>query len=159
MFRTSVWFIKWGSIIAALVAGAGWVADNAGGGGMMNFLGGLILNALNGQGQNVAGGSRPHSRARPQTRSRPKPWESFQPHGNWQYQENQNNAYQGSPLVQEIIQGVVGAAERGSWIDAAKRAYDGFQNPGADRSRVDETTRRSQPERKTKARNAGRDPR
>ena len=152
--------MKWGSIIAALVAGAGWVANNAGdgGGGMMNFLGGFVLDALNGQGQTAA---HPRPRTRPQTRSRPKPWDSFQRHRDWQHQENQNNANQGTPLVQEIIQGVVGAAERGGWLDAAKRAYDGFQNAGADRSRGDDTAKRPHPERKakTKARNTGRDPR
>lgn len=171
MFRTSVWFMKWGSIIAALVAGAGWVAGNAGGagvggqggggGGMMNFLGGLVLDALNGQGQNAAGGTRSRPRTRSQTRSRPKPWDSFQQHRDWQYQENNDNANQGTPLVQEIIEGVVGVAERGGWLNAAKRAYDGFQNAGADRNSDDETGRRTQPARKakTKAKNAGRDPR
>ena len=152
--------MKWGSIIVALVAGAGWVANNAGdgGGGMMNFLGDFVLDALNGQGQNAAGGTHPRQRTRPQTRSRPKPWDSFQRHRDWQYQENQNSANQGSPLVQEIVQGVVGAAERGGWLDAAKHAYEGFQNAGADRSRGDDKARRPQPERKAETK-ASRDPR
>src|SRR5882762_10277449 len=61
MFHIGVWVMKWGTIVGALVAGAGWVAAQAGGmgggngiglgqGGMMSFLGSLILDTINGQG-------------------------------------------------------------------------------------------------------------
>src|SRR5882762_7233008 len=52
MFQTGMWVMKWGTILGALIAGAGWVAvqtgaggaggiGQAGGGGMMSFLGSL----------------------------------------------------------------------------------------------------------------------
>lgn len=154
MFRTGVWFVKWGVIVGAIAAGVGWLAANGGGGGgqagvgrggVMSFLSGLVLNAINGYGQNAAGGSRTRSRTR--TQSRPKVWESFQQE--WQYQDNSNHERreQGNGMVQGIIENIVGAAERGGWLAAARRAMDGFQSVGTEPVGADS---REQPAKKPK---------
>jgi len=164
MFHTGVWFVKWGTIVGALVAAAGWIAaqgggggggiGQAGGGGMMSFLGGLILDAINGQGQNAAGGSRSRSRTQSQSR-RPKAWESFQQqegqrNTNPNRNNNDNERREGDGMVQDIIGSIIRAAERGGWLDAARNAMDGFQNAGA-AGDGDGTGRRQQPGRKAKA--------
>jgi hypothetical protein len=180
MFQTGVWVMKWGTILGALVAGAGWVATQAGGGGggggvgqaggsgMMSFLGGLILDAINGRGQNAAGGSRARSRSRtqPQSRTRPNAWEPFQQQQQQQRQtrsqrttnanrneRNNERTEGGDGVVQGIIESIVGAAERGGWLDAARSAMDGFQNVG--RAGGDTEAGRKQPTRKAKAKGTG----
>jgi hypothetical protein len=172
--------MKWGTILGALVAGAGWVATQAGGGGggggvgqaggsgMMSFLGGLILDAINGRGQNAAGGSRARSRSRtqPQSRTRPNAWEPFQQQQQQQRQtrsqrttnanrneRNNERTEGGDGVVQGIIESIVGAAERGGWLDAARSAMDGFQNVG--RAGGDVEAGRKQPTRKAKAKGTG----
>jgi hypothetical protein len=144
MFQTGVWVMKWGTIIGALVAGAGWIAAQGGGGGVgqlggggvMSFLGGLILDAINGRGQNAAGGSRSRSRTQSQSRTRSKPWEPFQQsrgqHSSNANRNNNNNERTAGEdgTVQGIIGSIIEAAEKGGWLDAARNAMDGFQNAG-----------------------------
>lgn len=178
MIRTGLWFAKWGTILGAVMAGAGWMAGNGGGGagvgqagggaggGMMSFVGGLVLDAINGRDQNAAGGSRSrNTRSRPNTNSQtpPRAWDS------WQYQEkpstrgkgkNSNNnrndhdqGQDGRDMVQGIIGSIIGAADRGGWLDAARSAMDGFRNAGADAEASTEESNartRKQPTRKTK---------
>ena len=154
MFQTGVWLAKWGTIVGALVAAAGWVAGQgggggvgqAGGGGMMSFLSGLILNAINGQGQNAAGGPRSRSRTRPSA------WEPFQRHQhntntNQNNNNNNNERTDGDGVVQDLIRGIIRAAERGGWLDAARNAMDGFQNTAGN---ADGAGSRKQPGRKAK---------
>lgn len=151
MIRTSVWFVKWGTIFAALAAGLGWAAGDAGGAGLgqaggggagiMSLLSGLVMDAINGQNQNAAGGAR----ARPNTNrntknantkgqsgsrgTRPKAWESFQQHNDWQYQENANG--RGAGDLNEVLQGIMGSVMGGGgWMDAAKNAWNSVQNAG-----------------------------
>jgi len=160
-----VWFVKWGAILGALAAGAGWIAANGGGdvaqgglgGGVMSFLSGLLLDAINGRGQNAAGNSRTRSRTRTQSQSQsrnapPKVWESFRQHRDWQYQDNTNTNNNNDRREEGMIQGVIGnimeAAEMGGWLAAAQRAMDGFQGAGAEAAG---TVPKKQPERKAKA--------
>ncbi|KAF9241646.1 hypothetical protein BU15DRAFT_87217 [Melanogaster broomeanus] len=90
MFRTTFWCLKWGAILAALAAGAGWYMGNqdAGGRGLVSSLGGAILGMLNTAGQDAAGARRERSPQTPRNQgNRPKSWESFEKHQQWQYQE------------------------------------------------------------------------
>ncbi|PPQ98456.1 hypothetical protein CVT24_004136 [Panaeolus cyanescens] len=89
IYRTTTWFIrtvfffvKWGGIIAALAAGAGYFMAQPGGGGgqVMPGIGGFLFNTL--FNRNPTPASNPNNRAK-----RPKPWNSFQEHREWQYQE------------------------------------------------------------------------
>ena len=160
--------MKWGTIIGALVAGAGWIAAQGGGGGvgqlggggMMSFLGGLILDAINGKGQNAAGGSRSRSRSQSQSRTRSKPWEPFQQsrgqHSSNADRNNNNNERTAGEdgTVQGIIGSILEAAEKGGWLDAARNAMDGFQNAGT-AGDDDGAGKRKQPSRKAKTKARG----
>ncbi|KIJ67841.1 hypothetical protein HYDPIDRAFT_107360 [Hydnomerulius pinastri MD-312] len=134
MLRTTFWFIKWGTILGALTAGAGWYMgnQNAGGGGrgLVANLGGVIFSMLNGEGQNTAA-RRSQSNTAPRSSSqgtRPKPWESFDKHQEWQYQER-NEGGEARNEAQRIMSDIMTAANRilvdGGWLDAAKSAFAG----------------------------------
>ncbi|RDB25305.1 hypothetical protein Hypma_008054 [Hypsizygus marmoreus] len=125
MLRTTLWFVKWGTILGALTAGAGWYMGSAnengvGGYGVIPTLGNFVLDMINGQGQNAAGGSRSRSqkqryRASPE-RKKPKPWDSFERHREWQYQETEGRV--GNADAQTIINDIMGAASsavKDSW--------------------------------------------
>jgi len=135
MIRLSVWFVKWGFILAALIAGVGWYAANINGvalpgaSGVVSGLGGLLLDVLNpnidGQGQ----GSRPKrspAKSSRERKPRPKPWHSFEQHRGWQ--EEADGAGEDGD-VQKIIGDIVGAAGRAvkqsGWWEAAKNMVEG----------------------------------
>jgi len=131
MFRTTFWFIKWGTIFAALAAGAGWYMGNqdAGGRGLVSTLGGAVFSMLNGDGQDAAGARRQRSSQTPRNQgSRPKSWESFEKHQEWQYQEG-NQGREGENEVQKIISDIMAATNRilveGGWWDAAQSIFAG----------------------------------
>ncbi|GBE81060.1 hypothetical protein SCP_0307840 [Sparassis crispa] len=177
MIRTGFWFIKWGTILAVLTAGAGWVMSNAnanGGsgvgvpfaGGFIPVIGGFLLDMLNGQGQNAAGGARSNprpktqsqstrSRSRPQNQPkspRPKAWESWDRHREWQYNENEGTDAGSEGEVKKVIGDIIGAAGRvlsdGRWWEAAKGAVDEFaqvlgESGGTDDGRGEEYKKQS----------------
>jgi len=154
MFHVGVWVMKWGTIVGALVAGAGWLVAQAGGVddgngvgqargmGVMSFLSGLVLDAINGQGQNAAGSTRSQSRSHTQSKSRTrsKAWEPFrqqqgQRSTKTKTNRNKNERTQegdGNESVQGIIENIIGAAEKGGWLDAARNAMNGFRSAGND---------------------------
>lgn len=86
MLRTSFWFIKWGTIVAALIAASGWVLGSqqlqANGSVGWSSLGEAAIDMLN--NPNV-GQSKRKSRAPPQ---RPRVWETFDRHRAWQERQN-----------------------------------------------------------------------
>ena len=113
MFRTGLWFVKWGIILAALLATTGWFMENTQGNTIGNYMsiGGSIWNFVADSSQKTPPGSS-SSRSR---KARPKPWESFERHREWQYQEREV-AHDDLP---DFIKNIVGAAkavfERGDW--------------------------------------------
>jgi len=118
----------------------------------MSFLSGLLMDAMNGQDQNAAGGPRSRARARPNKNDKsgsrgtqPKAWES------WQYRENANNGGAGAGELNEVLQGIMGSVMGGGgWVDAAKNAWNGFQNAGAADEEDSSTGRRKQAPRQAK---------
>ncbi|KAK0476605.1 hypothetical protein IW261DRAFT_1421358 [Armillaria novae-zelandiae] len=74
MLRTSFWFIKWGTIVAALIAASGWVL-----GSQQLQANRNMLNHRN------VGQSKRKSRTPPQ---RPRVWETFDHHRAWQERQN-----------------------------------------------------------------------
>jgi len=180
MIRTSFWFLKWGSIFAALLGGAGYYMGMGGGngngimglmgvpgaGGIVTGLGGMLLDMINGQGQNAAGGSRGSrsqaSRSRKtktgsasssrnqKPKEKPKPWDSFEAHRDWQYQ--QDAAAEDGNDVQKVLGDILGAVKDSGWWEIAKGVVDGALNGNedADDEGGDQKTRRKQPERKAK---------
>jgi hypothetical protein len=139
MIRASMWFVKWGAIFGALIGGAGWYMGNrngVGGYGVVAGVVGLVLDVINGQGQNAVGGSRArprpqssHKRARASGGNKPKPWESFERHRQWQYRENEVGG--GNEDVQKVIGSIIGAAggfvKDSRWWEAAKNIVAGEQ--------------------------------
>ncbi len=114
MIRTTFWFVKWGSILATLAAGAGYFMGTAQGngegvaafngpGGVLGMLGSMLLGVLNEDNANSArsrstrrsnprsGASGPRTRSQKQKKEtgqeqqRPKAWESWDKHREWQY--------------------------------------------------------------------------
>lgn len=127
IFRTTFWFIKWGTILGVLAAGAGWYMGNndinGGGRGLVSTLGAILLNALNSDGRDGVGARMPETTPRTSKR-RTKPWESFE--NQWQYRED-NPAQARDNDAQRIMSDIVAAANRvlmeGGWWDAAKSAF------------------------------------
>ncbi|EPT04961.1 hypothetical protein FOMPIDRAFT_1139845 [Fomitopsis schrenkii] len=165
MIRTTFAFVKWGTLISLLAAGAGYFMGSANGGngvggqgqgsGIVPTIGGMILDMLNGQSQNAAGGARTQKRQAP----RPKAWESWDKHEQWQYDENTRNGQSegGDSATQQImgqIFGAVGRAVRdGGWWEATKNAVDSVlqeEDAEAGGEAGAGTGRRKQPSRKAK---------
>lgn len=131
VLRTSVWIIKWGIILGALMAGAGWCMGNRAERSIVNYgfvsnVGGFVLDMINGEGQDVSR-SRSKSRVRNSRPSRspnkkPKVWESFKRHREWQNQEKAAVTDKKTSLPQifnDLVVGVASKAVGGSgwWND------------------------------------------
>lgn len=166
MIRTTFAFVKWGTLLSLLAAGAGYFMGNANanggngvggqGSGIVPVIGGMILDMLNGQGQNAAGGARSQKQKKA---PRPKSWESWDKHEQWQYKENAQNGQGGDSGTQQIMGQIFGAAGRavreGGWWEAAKSAVDSVlqeQDAEVGEEASAETGRRKQPPRKAKTR-------
>ena len=123
--RTTTWLIKWGIITAAVSVASAWVF---GGGGLVPSLAGVVLDMLNGRGQDAAGGPRGHQRGQ----ARPQAWESFDRHWEWQFEEEQWNAADStspSQHVQQFVADVLQRAKDGSWWSIARGAMQSFSDP------------------------------
>lgn len=170
ILRTGFWFAKWGSIFALLTAGAGYFMGNAhanggqnglfDGRGLIPTIGGFVLDLINGQGQNAAGGNRqrrPYSHSNSQStystssrarkskpQERPKAWESWDRHHEWQYQENPGPD---GADVQNVIGDILGAAgsviRESGWWEAAKEFVDGLGKERDDGAQAGSTKRQS----------------
>ncbi|KAF7298169.1 hypothetical protein HMN09_01038700 [Mycena chlorophos] len=113
MFRTSFFFVKWGTILGGFIALASWLlaqqdANGLAGRGMVGGIGGLVLSILNGDGQNGAGGRRTRSKPKRTQQRKPKAWESWDRHREWQYQEEQ------APANEDAFADLMNVA--GDWI-------------------------------------------
>lgn len=105
--RFTFWFIKWGTVLAALFGGIGWVMS----GGVSEF--------LNQRG--VDGGRRTRSSSAP-----PRAWDSWDRHDSYR-QERQRRVPPADAAddVQQFVQELAGAAgsvyaQSGDWWEAAK---------------------------------------
>lgn len=127
MLRTSIWFIKWGTILGALVGGAGWWmgANNAvGAPGVASVLGGLVLDMINGEKGTKDSPRSVRGKANRNTRTRPKAWDNFQKHKEWQYEEATNS--QGVD-AQAVLEEILATARDGGVWNAMKSTLQGFQ--------------------------------
>ncbi|KIK27645.1 hypothetical protein PISMIDRAFT_674543 [Pisolithus microcarpus 441] len=129
MFRTVFWFVKWGTILAALSAGVGWYMANQNSSGtgnddLISNLGKAFMNTASQTGEKV----------------RPKSWDSFDKHRTWQHQK-QAGSGAGISNAQQIMADIAAAAGRtlmqGNWWDAAKTA---FTSSTTDRDQTRKTT-------------------
>ena len=120
-------------IVGAIAAGVGWLAANGGGGegdrlvwegeGVDVFsLSGLVLNAINGYGQNAAGGSLALVLAHEHNHDQ-KYGNHSSRNGSTKITQIMKGENRGMVWVQGIIENIVGAAERGGWLAAARSGY------------------------------------
>ncbi|GLB44919.1 hypothetical protein LshimejAT787_1802560 [Lyophyllum shimeji] len=140
MLRTTVFFVKWGTIFGALIAGVALVMGNAHEHGLGNYdamagLGSIFLDLLRGKGRRAAArawasGSRSHSRTsrtRGSEKRKPKPWESFEQHREWKYDETQ--AEEDGADAQKVIRDILGGAgklvKESGWWNAVKGVMEG----------------------------------
>ena len=144
MIRTAFAFAKWGFILSALSAAAGYFLANANlegqegagvghyGLGLVSSLGAMLWTALNGDGRkSPSTGQRAHTRT--QKQSRPKPWESWDQHRNWQYNEaaarDGHDASQDGN-IQEVVGKIIGSASKvmqeSGWWETAKNVAGEF---------------------------------
>ncbi|KAL4252645.1 hypothetical protein ABKN59_005302 [Abortiporus biennis] len=175
MIRTAFAFVKWGFLLSALGAAAGYILANGqnnggnglgaligGGAGLIPLLGGYVLDLLNGQDQNVADGARTtggrstksrtkNSRTR---QARPKAYESWDKHKDWQYNENAANGAGSNPDVQKVINDVLGATgkavKESKWWEVAKGVADEFKR-GLNGEEIQSGETRSQRKAKSKS--------
>ncbi|KAJ7594730.1 hypothetical protein C8J56DRAFT_778858 [Mycena floridula] len=130
--RVGFWFMKWGTVLGALIAGAAWImgtANNAGADltsfGVLSAVGGAVADLIKGQGLNDG---QPRSSARrPKARkSRPKAWNSFAEHKEWQ------NAQKDEGEVARVLQDVLASAEQAvkdsAWWSTAQSIL-GLEDP------------------------------
>ncbi|KAG1816016.1 uncharacterized protein BJ212DRAFT_1356052 [Suillus subaureus] len=133
MVRTTIWFIKWGTILGTLTAGLGWYMGQSAGGNtsIISSLGGFIWDVLNEPAQSTSSTQRssrsPKTRTQHKSNDRPRSWESFEKHKQWQYQERDGN--QEGNDAQKIMSNIAKAANRllaeGGWWDVARGIFDG----------------------------------
>jgi len=137
VIRTAFWFVKWGTILVAVSAGMGWyMATQNAGAALIPDLGGILLNALNGDGWDPTDARQSRSTTsqsfpRTNAKSRSKPWESFSKHHTWQYQEQHRDREEGTD-ARRIMSDIAAAANHllveSRWWDAAKDVFTGATN-------------------------------
>ncbi|KAI0321058.1 hypothetical protein OF83DRAFT_413852 [Amylostereum chailletii] len=153
MVRTFIFFIKWGTILSALVGGAGWYiaqqraqGNDLGGWGQSGFTG-VLFDVLAGKAGQTSS---------PRTRSsspRPKAHESFERHREWQYEQDQEAKTGSADDVQKFVDQIVDKVTEGTWFGMAKGLVGSFAQgrQAEDGEGKDGRQRRQQPRRKAKA--------
>ena len=146
MIRTAFAFVKWGFLLSALGAAAGYFLANANiggdvgaigafGAGIVSSLGAMILAVLNGDSTNSASSasSKKSTRTRAgqrQHKQKPNAWDSWDRHREWQYSEHAGQGAGQGEGVQEVIGNILGTAGKAvresGWWEAAKAAVDEF---------------------------------
>ncbi|KAF8983109.1 hypothetical protein BDQ17DRAFT_777192 [Cyathus striatus] len=137
MIRTSVWFAKWGSILAILIGSVGYLAGNAQVDGNRDLIT-SVLSMISGQRQEASLRTRkPHSTQR---NGKPKAWDSFERHQEWQYQHEGN---QDEINGRDIMQHITGIGEQilgdQTWWKVAKGVLVGDSQDAKDTKRKRES--------------------
>lgn len=152
MLRTSIWFIKWGTILGALTAGMGWYMGNQNAGvgnkSIISSLSGFIFDTLNSQGQYTPDAQRssrtPRTRTQHKSSDRPKSWESFDKHNQWQYNQARDGNQEGND-AQDIMTSIMKTANRvlaeSGWWNVARGIFDGSTSD--DKATAGDNQRRS----------------
>lgn len=102
VLRTSFWFIKWGTIISILLAGASYYMRNdvaVENRGIIPDIARYMINMANG-GQGSEDWRKVRSRQK--RKQKPKVWESFERLYEWQYQEVNNARAESENLMSKI---------------------------------------------------------
>jgi hypothetical protein len=162
MVRTSLWFAKWGTILATLAGGAGWLAGqqangrgldlNGGMAGLANSVGTILWDVINspqggaGGRDGGSGNSRPRRRSqrtkkRESSSSKPKAWDTFDKHAEYKAGKaagaSEDRDDEGAPGLMDgkkIMGQIVGFAGKMGWLDAMKEAVDSVAKDLADKA-------------------------
>ncbi|KAG1870106.1 hypothetical protein DFJ58DRAFT_764662 [Suillus subalutaceus] len=139
MIRTSIWFIKWGTILGALAAGLGWYMGQSAGGNtsIISSLGGFIWDVLNEPAQSTPGNQRssrsPKTRTQHKSNDRPK---------------SERDGNQEGNDAQNIMSNIAKAANRllaeGGWWDVARGIFDGPSSENKATNSDNDRTKKSQ---------------
>ena len=125
VLRTSIWFIKWGTIISILLAGASYymgndvVVENR---GIIPDIGRYMMNLANGGHGSENWGK---VKSRQKRKQKPKVWESFERLYEWQYQEV-NNAQVESENLMSMIAGTADGVVKNFWGNSEAHSEGGF---------------------------------
>ena len=135
--RTSMWFVKWGAILAILMGGTGWIIGaskavmSPGANGVLSGIRDVVLDTIN---VGSATGSRRSRTRRKGSQSPPKPWESFDRHRAWRERQQgpQETDQQGDALkyVADIVDAAGRAAGGTAWWEVVKSVVDGAGKSG-----------------------------
>ena len=137
VLRTSFWFIKWGTIISILLAGASYYMGNNAAvenRGIFPDIGKYMINIANG-GQGSDDWRRVRSRQKRKHKSqRPKVWESFERLREWQYQEANNVQVEGEHLMSMIAGAADHVLEKSEWWAVVKNIWVKTEEDGSSRN-------------------------
>ena len=125
VLRTSFWFIKWGTIISILLAGASYYMGNdvaVEDRGIIPDIGRYMINMANG-GQGSE--DREKFKSRQRRKQKPKVWESFERLYEWQYQEVNNAQVESENLI-SMIAGAADTVVKNFWGNSEEYSEDGF---------------------------------
>ncbi|KAG6862322.1 hypothetical protein C0995_016020 [Termitomyces sp. Mi166 len=141
MLRTSIFFVKWGTLFGILIAGTAWFMGNESSlgrySGVISTLGNFILDAMNGSVQKSTGHSRSSSRTQSSRTQesegrKPKAWDSFERHREWQYEQMQGNG--ATTDAQKVIDDIIGSAGKfvreNGWWSVVKGIVEGIPETG-----------------------------
>ncbi|KAJ3931604.1 MAG: hypothetical protein NXY57DRAFT_1006777 [Lentinula lateritia] len=137
MLRTTFWFIKWGTLLAAMAAGAGWLLGNGGNAvgtqSVVNTAAGVILDMINHEEKSDARSTRSSS-----GRKRPKPWDSFKDHRDWQYKEKDGETtnHDAQILMDSVLSAAGSAIKGSSWWGVFNGGGGEMEEKGSDSSSV-----------------------
>ena len=115
MIRAGITMIKWGTILAAIFAGIGWLLNN-------NVNGVGAMQDVTWWKQRAGFSSRYGTRPHPFYRKRRRPWDTFDEQGQWQYDDKRDGQYndnQGSQQAQRVMDEILEVVGRGVGDGAA----------------------------------------
>jgi hypothetical protein len=137
VLRTSFWFIKWGTIIGILLAGASYYMGNdvaVENRGIIPDIGRYMINMANG-GQGSQDWRRVKSRQKRKHKSpRPKVWESFERLREWQYQEINDAQVEGEHLMSMIAGAADHVLEKSEWWAVVKNIWSNGEEDGSSKN-------------------------
>jgi len=138
VLRTGFWFIKWGTIISILLAGASYYVGNdiaVGNRGIIPDIGRYMISLANGDQGSAEDWRRAKlQQGRKQKSPRPKAWESFERHREWQYQEANNGQVEGEHLTMIIADAVDHVLEKSEWWAVVRNIWGKGQEHSEGRS-------------------------
>ncbi|KAG6866623.1 hypothetical protein C0991_000733 [Blastosporella zonata] len=133
MLRTTIFFAKWGTVFAILMAGVGFLLGNGSTvgryGGIVSGFGNFMLDVMN-ERKNT-GGSPPGSRTqssrtgtRASDKRKPKPWDSYERHREYEAMQG-DDAGTAQKVFNDILGTASKAVKESGWWSVVKGVVEG----------------------------------